>query len=464
MYRLHLFMLLVLLLTTAVAPLRAQQEDVSFEKAAERLQAATVTVRVARRDATADKVTVFTGVSIGDGIVVTPLFTPDDMRIRITMPGGGQAEATPRVLDEHSGLALLEIDAKQAPNLALAEDPPKVGAWVLSGAGWGVEKAVVSLGIVSGIDRSLPGANYPPLLQCDLRTASTSSGAAVVNNRGELLGVVIATQPDQEGRRGWTYAVPVRHVQRLLRALADRKEAASSSDTENDDRASRDGVVVLKPRRPVVGMVLGAVGDGDVVVKRVTGSGPAEKAGIRQGDEILAADGIEIRSVYQAVRPLLYKQPGDVMEFLVRNPQGEIRSVKVVLGGGVLLPSAPSVKLANLIEPKVIVSGQTAPDVTHRGAEIAEVAVSGDDDAGGNNPQNADGSSGGETIAALQQKIRLQEKALDRYRSAIAAQQAQIAEALQDRLKTEEELLQLQAQVEQLSKKLQQAMGNSSSP
>jgi S1-C subfamily serine protease len=465
MHRLHLSILLLLLLTAAGAPLRAQQKDVSFEEAAEKLQAATVTVRVARRNATADKVTVFTGVSIGDGIVVTPLFTPDDMRIRITMPGGGQADATPRVLDEHSGLALLEIDAKQAPGLALAEDAPKVGAWVLSGAGWGVEKAVVSLGIVSGIDRSLPGANYPPLLQCDLRTASTSSGAAVINNRGELLGVVIAAQSQQEGRRGWTYAVPVRHVQRLLRALAERKKAASSGEAEEDNHASRDGVVVLKPRRPVVGMVLGPVGDGDVVVKKVTGSGPAEKAGIRQGDEILAADGIEIRSVYQAVRPLLYKQPGDVMQFLVRNPQGEVRSVKVVLGGGVLLPSAPSVKLANLIEPKVIVSGQTAPHVTRRGAEIAEVAVGQDGDA---QAEGQDSSSGGgptgETIAALQQKIRLQEKALDRYRSAIAAQQAQIAEALQDRLKTEEELLQLQDQVEQLSKKLQQATGNSSSP
>ncbi|MEQ8789757.1 MAG: S1C family serine protease [Pirellulaceae bacterium] len=463
--------ILVLLLTAAGASTGssawAQDTGPSFEQAAEKLQAATLTVRVSERNEVsprevsprneaAAKVTVFTGISVGRGIVVTPLFTPDDMRIRITMPGGAQAEATPRVLDEHSGLALLEIEAKDAPSLALAEDSPKVGAWVLSGAGWGVEKAVVSLGIVSGVDRSLPGANYPPLLQCDLRTAATSSGAAVVNNRGELLGVVIAAETEMEGRRGWTYAVPARHVKRMQRALAEQEKSAAgdNGDHENSNAdKSGDGVVVLKPRRPVVGMVLGPAGEGDVVVKKVSGSGPAEKAGIREGDEILAADGIVIRSVYQAVRPLLYKQPGDVMEFLVRDKSGEVRPVEVVLGGGVLLPSAPSVKLANVIEPKIIVSGRPPGDILRQGGNLAEVAVGADDVAAEDGA--ADIEPADETIASLQQKVRLQEKALDRYRSAIAAQQVQIGEALQDRLKTEEELLRLKAEIQRLSKQLQ---------
>jgi membrane-associated protease RseP (regulator of RpoE activity) len=167
--------------------------------------------------------------------------------------------------------------------------------------------------------------------------------------------------------------VPVSHVRRLLRALEEEKKPADGAD-------DNDGIVVLKPRRPVVGMILGPAGELNVVVKKITAAGPAQKAGIQEGDEILAADGIVIRNVYQAVRPLLYKQPGDVMSFLVRDGEGEVRSVEVVLGGGVLLPSAPSVKIANLIEPKVIVTGDLpqigiAKTVPRQGGHLAEVAV-----------------------------------------------------------------------------------------
>lgn len=440
MIRTSLCMLLLIAPPLVATGTLCADEGESFEQAAEKLQAATFTVRVSKTDKKSPEVTVFTGVSIGSGIVVTPLFTPDETRIRITMPGGVQAEARPRVLDEYSGLALLQIENHDAPRLTLAKEAPKVGGWVLSGAAWGVEKAVVSLGIVSGVDRTLSGANYPPLLQCDLRTATTSSGAAVVNNRGELLGVVVAAE-SEEGGRGWTYAVPVKHVERLLRTLAEKKGAA----------AAKDGVVVLKPRRPVVGMVLGPAGERDVVVKQVREDGPAEKAGIREGEEILAADGIVIRSVYQAVRPLLYKQPGDLMSFLVRDQQGEVRSVEVVLSGGVLLPSAPSVKVANLIEPKVIVSGPAAAEVVrHGGQHLAEVAA-GDPDL----ISDDDGAAKYETLESLQQKIRLQEKALDRYRSAIAAQQTQLGRALQDRLETQKEILELKAQIEQLRRQLE---------
>jgi S1-C subfamily serine protease len=389
------------------APLSA--DEPSFEQAAEKLQAATLTVRVSRADADEDspQVTVFTGISLGKGIVVTPLFTPDDLRIRVTLPGGMQAEARTLVLDEHSGLALLKLDDEGVAGLELAADAPKVGSWVMSAAGWGVEKAVVSLGIVGGVDRSLPGANYPPLLQLDLRTAETSSGAAVVNQKGELLGVVVAAE-SAEGQRGWTYAVPVKHVQRLLRARPEEDK----------------GQVLLQRRKPVVGMVLDPQEGGDVIVKQLSEDGPAAKAGIQVGDHILAADGIVIRSVYQAVRPLLFKQPGDTMTFDVAGEDGEVRTVEVVLGGGVVLPSAPSFKLANVIEPKLIVTGQTVAGGLPRRPNVAEVFALGE---GVND--NAPLDPEAETIESLTAKIALLEKALDRYPRTIAAQRAKLEEA-----------------------------------
>jgi hypothetical protein len=193
-------------------------------------------------------------------------------------------------------------------------------------------------------------------------------------------------------------------------------------------------------------MVLGPTETGEVVVKQVGEGGPAGKAGIQPGDQILAADGIVIRSVYQAVRPLLYKQPGDTMTFDVSGRDGAIRTVEVVLGGGVVLPSAPSFKLANVIEPKVTVSGQ--PIVAARSARggVAEVLAPAEGD------DNAPLDPAAETIESLLGKIKLQERALELYRSALAAQKTKLDEAEAQRQQTEAQIRLLEAELELLKR------------
>ena len=187
------------------------------------------------------------------------------------------------------------------------------------------------MGILTGCDRAVRGANFPPLLQCDLRAAETSAGAPVVDRQGRLIGVVVASDAgDRPGR--WTYAVPVSHVRRLLAAKSGEK------------------TIVLR-RRPVVGLVLETgKTTGSVVVQRVTQDGPADRAGIGVGDQILATAGLAIRSVYQAVVPLLKKQPGDKMTFLVQQPTSR-RTIQVALGGGVELSAQPLG--AEIVQPRV---------------------------------------------------------------------------------------------------------------
>jgi len=97
-------------------------------------------------------------------------------------------------------------------------------------------------------------------------------------------------------------------------------------------------------------MVLDGNAD-DISVARVEKDGPAERAGIRAGDKVLAVDGIKIRSVYQATRPTMSKQPGDKVTFVVHQADGP-RSIEVTLGGGVIVPGA---QVGQLFEPKVVV-------------------------------------------------------------------------------------------------------------
>jgi serine protease Do len=394
-----------------------------WESAAKKLQQATVTVRILTaksgnspadsntdkdRAGAADTATVCSGVCVRDGQIVTAAMAGTDSSIRLTIAGGKQAEAELQVIDEFSGLALLKCAGSPAKPLEFAAETPAVGGGVMTASGWGVELPLVSLGIVAGTERQRQGASYPPLIQCDLRTTDTSSGAGVVDRHGKLVGVIVAAD-SPESRRGWAYAVPVSHVERLLRTAEAQKQA---------------GVTIIKRRRPVAGLELDQADD-RIVVKRVFAGGAAEKAGIKVGDVVLATEGVAIRAVYQAMLPTLYKQPGDTMTFRIER-DAKVSDIQVVLGGGVEVSSAPLELLSGLMQPRVQVVKEAGGYVSRRPGgttgEVFQPALPAEEPA--------------PATATPAQKIALLEKALDRYRAALEFQQRQ--------LKGEEKLRQLQ--------------------
>jgi S1-C subfamily serine protease len=442
---------LLIFVALAAAPALAQPLP-SLETAASRLQAATATVRLAsgvdeaaapqgdeapaaEKDANAPtRVSIYSGVLLPGGLAVTHVDAAVRARFRLTLAGGERIESRLAVLDEYSGLALLECEGERLPSLPLAEATPKAGAWILSAAGWGAEAPAVSLGVVGAEERVLPGGRFPPVIQCDLQSASTSRGAGVVNQQGELVGVVVAVE-NVEGRRGWTYAVPVQHVRRLLRAREERKQGES--------------VVVLKRRRPVVGMTLaGAADDAErVFVERVTEAGPAAEAGLRPGDRIIAADGLNLRSVYEAQRAVLQKQPGDKIAFHVQR-DGVERKVEVVLGGGVELPAPPADQnIAEWIRPQLEIEGLGQGRYRSQGAggEVREVL----------SPPAAEGESDEELRPRTpSEEIALLQKALDRYRQAIVYLKSELSHRETERRAAEQKLEELQKEIEALERRL----------
>jgi serine protease Do len=378
----------------------------TWESAAKKLQQATVTVRIGTGKSDAppaaegapDAVTVCSGVLVREKHIVTAAMAGSDSTIRLTIAGGKQAAARLQVIDEFSGLALLECQSAAGQSLEFAADAPAVGAGVMTASAWGTEAPLVSQGIVAGVERQRQGGSYPPLLQCDLRTTDTSSGAGVVDRSGKLVGIIIAAD-SPESRRGWAYAVPVSHVERLLRTADGQQQA---------------GVTIIKRRRPVAGLTLDQDGEA-IVVSRVFAGGAAERAGIEVGDIVVATDGVAIRSVYQAMLPTLYKQPGDTLILKVRRETG-VSDVQLVLGGGVEVASAPIELLSGLMQPKVQVVREGSGYIARRpGDTIREVfqpALPPDDAA--------------PSAATPAEKIALLEKALDRYRAVIELQQRQI--------------------------------------
>lgn len=426
-------------LILALTPLAALADDLSPEQCAAALQKSTLTVRIrlhpelskepTTEDDTLEKstahVTVCSGVAVGDKLVVTAAFAAADSQIRLTLPGGEQTEARLRVLDEFSGLALLEAaDAMLHPLAISKAAKPATGSWIMSAAGWGADQPLVSVGIIGGVDRAMKGYVYPPLLQCDIRPAETSSGAALVDRRGELLGVIVGGDRP-ESQRGWLYAVPVSHVQRLLRARTERTK--------------EDSVVVLKRKRPTCGVDL-VPGDTGILVSKVEAGGPAEKAGMKIGDRILTADGQNVRYLYEAKRSTLYKQPGDTITFVVQRGE-EQKRFELVLGGGVELPSASLDKLGELVAPKIDMN--LAPRLTDgpRGSKPAVTIKE---------PYGADTPSQREALTA--EKMRLLEKLNAEYKSKIDQQEKALARSAEEQKLQAETLEALKQELEAVKK------------
>ena len=425
----YLTSIAILLLACAVV----RAEYVSFEKASSNLQSATVTVRVipAKRavdDIVAEEaeaqvarqVSVCSGASVGEGLIITYAEISAQDEVRITIPGGQQAKAELKVVDHISGLTLLETDQPDVPKLTAAKEIPGVGAWVLAGAGWGSEKPVVSFGILAGANRTIHGATFPPLLQCDLRTADTSNGAPLVNQEGELIGIIVASDAGGNENR-WTYAVPVKHVQRLLRARRP------------------DQVIEIKKVRPVVGMHLDlGPTPNSVVVRRVAQGGPADKAGIQVGDQILLAEGTSIRSPYQVIAPLLAKQPGETMKFTLQQGD-ERRELEIVLGGGTVLQPKPSFSNVAGLKPAGTV-GLSRVFLSAKGPAKEEIVI---------RRSNAQGdATDPQQVAQDINQLQLQHKAITTYLSAL--------QSMQNKLKTQQQAIEARdAEIEALRRQLQ---------
>jgi S1-C subfamily serine protease len=244
-----------------------------------------------------------------DGLVVS--FAGDGVAsaINVTFADGRSLPARRLVVDRRNQLALLKVDAADLAGVTLAQQPPEVGETVVAAMCADAESRIVGKGIVAATDRQVSGL-VGKLIQTDIEATRMSAGSPLVNEEGELVGIIIAAAREAN-EQGPAFAVPTSVVRELveLRTRARGEEAAE---------------VVVK--RGFLGLSFGAMSE-PPVVQTVLPEAPAAHVDIEEGDTIVTVDGQPVQTTLELTEAIAAKPAGElvVLELKRRDQPVEVR-------------------------------------------------------------------------------------------------------------------------------------------
>ena len=259
------------------------------------------------------------GIVLGEGRVLTNAHNVRGNQVTVTFADGRTAEGTVAGHDFDGDLAVIETDTGQAVALPWATTAPALGMPVFALANPGGRGLRVTFGTVSGIDRSFRGPRGLRITGSLEHTAPLlpgSSGGPVVNAAGQLHG----NNPTRLGE-GYYLAIPADG------ALRGRIEALGRGESATPPRlgvAIAPGYVARRLRRAV-----GLPEVEGLLIREVTDPSPASRAGLAQGDLIVAVAGQPVRTTDDLFDAL--PAAGGTVELSIVRGANE-RAVQVVLG------------------------------------------------------------------------------------------------------------------------------------
>jgi len=208
-------------------------------------------------------------------------------QIVVTLKDNRQVDATLVGTDPDTDIAVLRIDADDIAALTLGDsDGLLVGDFVIAiGNPFGLGQTVTS-GIVSALGRTGLGIeSYENFIQTDASINPGNSGGALINLRGELVGINTAILGPAGGNVGIGFAVPINMARSVMDQLVSYGEV----------RRGKLGVEV-QDLTPDIAQALHLSVVGGAVIARVAANSPAQRAGLKPGDVIVAIDGEAVQS------------------------------------------------------------------------------------------------------------------------------------------------------------------------
>ncbi len=233
-----------------------------------------------------------------DGYVLTNSHVVGEGEVEVTVGLADKRELHAKVIgvDPSTDLALLKVDATGLPVIPWGDSTRlKVAEWVLAIGNPFQLNSSVTLGIVSALGRANVGiAAYEDFIQTDAAINPGNSGGALINARGELVGINTAIFSQSGGYQGIGFAVPSNLARRVVDDL--KKYGVV--------RRGSIGYFEAQPLTSRVASELRAPTTDGLVVMRISRVSPAYQAGLRPGDVILSLDGKAITDAAAFMRTI----------------------------------------------------------------------------------------------------------------------------------------------------------------
>jgi serine protease Do len=253
--------------------------------------------------------------------------------ITVTLQDGTELSAKVVGKDTRADLAVIQLEGRVP---ALKPIPwgdsagLRLGEIVLAvGDGMGVGKSV-SMGIVSAKGRGLRIAEYEDFIQTDAAINPGNSGGALVNIKGELVGINTAIASRSGGYQGIGFAIPTNMAKPIMEMLM--KDGKVSRGYLGIGIATVNAAIAKEYKLPA---------SRGVLVANVEDGSPAAKAGLVQGDVITAINGTEVKTDDALKNTIAMIKPGTAVELDVIHRDAKSTTVKAKLSA--LSDSQPNI-------------------------------------------------------------------------------------------------------------------------
>lgn len=278
------------------------------------------------------------GIIIGENdtellIVTNNHVVQDTVSLKITFVDDTAVDAAVKGTDTDTDLAVISVPLDQIPQetkekIAVARlgdsDGLKVGQGVIAiGNALGYGQSV-TVGYVSALNREIKTSdgNARVLLQTDAAINPGNSGGALLNMKGEVIGINAAKYSSTEVE-GIGYAIPVSGVQDILDELMNRKTRSEVAE-EKRGYLGIQGTTVDEDAAAAFGMPKG------VYVYKILKDGAAADSQLREKDIITKLDGMTVKSMQELQKLLKGYEAGETIELLVqRQEDGQYKEIQI---------------------------------------------------------------------------------------------------------------------------------------
>jgi serine protease Do len=243
-------------------------------------------------------------VGLGSGVIIDSegfILTNEHVisgadKISVTLSDGREFQGEIKGQDVRSDLAVIKINAHNLPVAKLGDSAQvKIGQWVVAignpfGFALDNPEPTVTAGVISALHRSLGRAisrerDYSDLIQTDAAINPGNSGGPLVDFNGEVIGINVAIFSTSGGYQGIGFAVPINSAKRIITSLIEGKKIVYGWL----------GVNIQELNDELIGH-FGLPDKNGVLVANLLKNGPADKAGIKEGDCIKVFDGKPINN------------------------------------------------------------------------------------------------------------------------------------------------------------------------